>query len=182
MFDISNAVAYENAMVNGKPTGKSSMPASSWVHVPAINAQNHWIPGEGEAVPALITQLRNSGLALSSIFLISPFTKVVAGLESLIQKHRLHGVQTGTIHKVQGKEAPAVILVLGADPAKEGAKQWATSKPNLVNVAVSRAKSRLYIVGDHNRWKGYPYIKDCLDNMTVVNAPSPSAHTADLDV
>ncbi|CAM4113959.1 ATP-binding protein [Vreelandella rituensis] len=178
MFEIANVVAYENAMVNGKPAKASALLPSGWVHVPAQNAENHWIPGEGEAVRALIARLCQQGLAPSEIFLISPFRKVVEGLERLIERHGLTGVQCGTIHKVQGKEAPAVIFVLGGDPAKEGAKKWATSKPNLINVAVSRAKSRLYIVGDRQRWGTYPYIEDCcIDDMPVLTVASLSAQT-----
>ena len=58
---------------------------------------------------------------------------------------------------MQGKESAIVILVLGGNPAKPGAKDWAAEKPNLLNVAVSRAKRRLYVIGDKNTWGIRPY-------------------------
>ena len=49
--------------------------------------------------------------------------------------------RVGTIHTVQGREAEAVIFVLGAPNADQtGARAWAGKEPNLLNVAVTRAK------------------------------------------
>ncbi|CAB3389759.1 protein of unknown function [Kyrpidia spormannii] len=51
-----------------------------------------------------------------------------------------------------------MILVLGA-PGKQslGARYWAGKSPNLLNVAVTRAKQRLYVIGDFSAWKPIPY-------------------------
>ena len=60
----------------------------------------------------------------------------------------------GTVHTAQGREAEAVILVLGAPyPAQTGARGWAGGRLNLLNVAVSRAKEVLYVVGNRRLWK-----------------------------
>ena len=40
--------------------------------------------------------------------------------------------------------------VLGGGTA--GARDWASSRPNLLNVAASRAKARFYVVGDRKDW------------------------------
>ncbi|HQB13545.1 MAG TPA: hypothetical protein PLF52_03765, partial [Syntrophales bacterium] len=54
--------------------------------------------------------------------------------------------QTGTIH-------------LGGDPKKVGDKEWAAGKVNLLNVAVSRAKRTLLVVGNRTLWKEHSYFK-----------------------
>jgi superfamily I DNA and/or RNA helicase len=47
-----------------------------------------------------------------------------------------------------------VIFVLGApSPSQVGARNWAGGRPNLLNVAVSRAKEALYVVGNRRLWR-----------------------------
>lgn len=77
------------------------------------------------------------------------------GAEGPLRAHR--GVQISTVHKTQGQERDVVLLVLGSDPDRPGARAWAAQKPNLLNVAVSRAKQRLYVIGNHGVWSGQPH-------------------------
>jgi superfamily I DNA and/or RNA helicase len=66
-------------------------------------------------------------------------------------------VQCGTIHTFQGKEADVVFLVLGSDPGKPGSRQWASQKPNMLNVALTRAKRGIYVIGSKKSWKSYNF-------------------------
>lgn len=52
-----------------------------------------------------------------------------------------------------------MIVCLGVDSGgkEQGAIDWACSKPNILNVAVTRAKNNLYIVGDAGKWAEKPY-------------------------
>lgn len=168
MFAISNAIAYSGLMVFGTtPRAAIDLPESQWMHVEGGNADGHWIEDEGHAVEDLIGRLLRSGIAPREIFLISPFRAVVRRLRQIAQQ--ASGIQVGTIHTAQGKESDVVILVLGGNPSKPGAKQWASQRPNLLNVAASRAKRRLYVVGDQNEWRKYPYFGDAAG---LLKAPS----------
>lgn len=59
-------------------------------------------------------------------------------------------LSVGTVHTFQGKEADIVYFVCGGDEStkRKGAIDWSCSKPNLLNVAVTRAKKEFYIIGD----------------------------------
>jgi superfamily I DNA and/or RNA helicase len=60
----------------------------------------------------------------------------------------------GTVHTFQGKQEDEVIFILGCDnKSGTGAAEWAGKKPNLLNVAVTRAKYRIAIIGDSAVWK-----------------------------
>lgn len=160
MFGISNKTTYDGMMVFGTKEKKEyPLPRSSWIHVDGREADGHWIPDEGLAVTKLVGQLVAAGAETDDIFLISPFKTVVRKLYSIAR--RLGIEKVGTIHTVQGKESDIVILVLGGNPQRPGAKQWASSKPNMLNVAVSRAKRRLYVVGHYDDWKRHNHFSTC---------------------
>jgi superfamily I DNA and/or RNA helicase len=62
--------------------------------------------------------------------------------------------RVGTVHTAQGREAEAVIIVLGApNPSQHGARGWAGGRPNILNVAVTRAKDVVYVVGNRKLWR-----------------------------
>lgn len=60
----------------------------------------------------------------------------------------------GTVHTFQGKEASTVILCCAASSIRQktGGISWVNSKPNLINVAVTRAKHHLFVLGNASDW------------------------------
>ena len=96
------------------------------------------------------------------MFVISPFRAVAKAVnETLSQRRRAKKrkfgtglIAGGTVHTFQGKEADVVILVLGSAPGNPGggSRAWASEKPNLLNVAVTRAKSAIYVIGNRADW------------------------------
>jgi len=99
------------------------------------------------------------------VFIITPFTKIKTELIKLLKaelKAELVNIDgrklnkwiensIGTVHTFQGKEADVVYFVVGTDQQSDSAADWSCKKPNLLNVAVSRAKLEFYLVGDFKR-------------------------------
>ncbi len=171
MFGLSNQIAYDGLMIEATDpalgrdfaTRHPTLPQSKWIDVSSDASQGNWIPAEGEEVDRILAHLDEIDFDLTQVMAIGPFRDVARQLEQRSWRHR--GLRAGTIHTAQGKEADIVILVLGSEPAREGARAWAASKPNLLNVAVSRARRRLYVIGDLEAWRRQRYFDLLADRL-----------------
>lgn len=167
MFEISNATAYENMMVQAKSAQDSAilnvLGESRWIHVEGMSSDK-WCNEEGQMVLQLLQKIKSAGCP-PSLFIVSPFAVVEDKLRRLIYDSRiLEGwvdnpskwpyQRVGTVHTVQGREDEAVIFVLGApNLEQQGARRWAGGSPNLLNVAITRSKEALYVIGNKDLWK-----------------------------
>ncbi|MCS7199972.1 MAG: Upf1 family helicase, partial [Caldimicrobium sp.] len=145
----------------------------------------HWCEEEGKILVQLLEKLQKSGVNGSQIFILTPFRSIETKLRSKDFMKQLRDAnitiaiernRVGTVHKAQGKEAEVVIFLLGGNPNKEGALRWASAKPNLLNVAVSRAKEYLYVIGNYDRWKGYKYFETLAKSIHKVGAGNLMNH------
>ncbi len=155
-------------------------PASQWINVRGKEEmpKNHFIRSQGERILALLEtaftvnakkndEEREAG---PDLFIITPFHTAAEGMKQMIANslngtHPVLAAQReavenwllddqnphiGTVHTFQGREANEVILMLGCDEGSRQSANWVSR--NIVNVAVSRARYRLYAVGDAAVW------------------------------
>jgi hypothetical protein len=177
MFGVSNRIAYDGQMVRAtEPRNTSAIGAvlgpSKWFDIDG-EADSKWCPAEGELVVALLKKIAAAGVIDPDLFIISPFRIVAQEMKRRLEHettllsalqvnaHEWGNNRVGTIHTVQGREADTVILVLGAPNASQnGARSWAAGTPNILNVAVSRAKQHFYVIGSHGAWSGVGYVRE----------------------
>jgi hypothetical protein len=177
MFGISNAIAYARQMVFAPPLAQPgavgmALGRSRWLDI-AGKAESKWCPEEGDELIKCLQSLADAGVKDPDIFIISPFRIVAAELRTRLEnearlRQRLEisdskwlSERIGTVHTFQGREADTVFVVLGAPEATQhGARTWATRTPNLLNVAVSRARQNLYVIGSRAAWSTSGYARD----------------------
>lgn len=78
---------------------------------------------------------------------VTPFAGQAATICESLEKYEIQGVTVGTVHCLQGAERPVVIFsptVTSADPGP----YFFDRGPNMLNVAVSRAKDSFLVFGD----------------------------------
>jgi hypothetical protein len=174
MFSISNKIGYGGLMVNAKGPGRSAirdtLGKSRWINVIAPEP-GKWVEEEGVEVINMLKKLADAGVPMN-LYIITPFRAVENKMKQMIidnaeyigighQQAVEMSKRVGTVHKVQGREAEAVIMVLGQQgKSLERARQWAGGMPNIPNVAVTRAKEVLYVVGNRDEWSRAGYFRD----------------------
>lgn len=160
MFDISNEISYDGNMV---PVNTDKGHAEWW-DIRGI-AQDKYVEEQGEIVKDFIQAIRDGKFPeynTKKIYVITPFRNVAEKLAEKLDKigftkrEDSKPINVGTVHTFQGKETDTVIVVLGADERSRLAANWAmgSDNANMMNVAATRAKNTLIIVGDKELYEG----------------------------
>ena len=176
MFGIADRIAYAGRMVFATRTGPSPirdvLGASAWIHVEAPST-GKWVEQEGRLITEAIRRVCAASPGVPDLYVICPFKvpadrlrRLLAGADGVLpgssktDKEEWIKKRVGTVHTFQGKEAEAVVLLLGG--RTPGAIDWASETPNVLNVAVTRARRRLYVIGDRSAWSRAPRVAACM--------------------
>ncbi|MDY5482568.1 MAG: AAA domain-containing protein [Veillonella caviae] len=174
MFTVANELSYGGFMINKTINSKEPIEPcreSCWITYDASNIESttgkdRYIQVQGQIAFELIQKLRARNTKFKDIFIITPFTSVAYGFKKYIKsisddtvnwtkednKKDWLNDNIGTVHTFQGKEAKVVIYMLGcqSDGSANGAIKWVNA--NNVNVALTRAKEYVYVIGDATKW------------------------------
>lgn len=174
MFTVANELSYGGFMINKTIDSDDpidSCKESCWITYDASNIEfstgkDRYIKVQGQIAFELIQKLRARNAEFKDIFIITPFTSVAYGFKKFMEslsddivnwtkednKIGWLNDNIGTVHTFQGKEAKVVIYMLGcqSDESANGAIKWVNA--NNVNVAFTRAKEYIYVIGDAPKW------------------------------
>jgi hypothetical protein len=168
-----------------RPDGPPVQLPSRWIDIGGKTDVRQRVPQQIDFVLKVVRTICAQEETLPSLCIISPFKFVKASLITELQRdlsaneaawatrramsfgkrrprteiRKWIRNSIGTVHTFQGKQADIVLMVLGADKEHAGAAQWASSTPNLLNVALTRARHRFFMVGDYGLWSGMRFFK-----------------------
>jgi len=148
IIQYCNAIANYGLQVKTKPVDSLLESHLIAYHVEG-NIHNNVNEEEITAVSEIIQHLLTQGYSIEDIGVISPFNVHAAALrERLTQKFSgFKKNSIGTIHTFQGSEKRVIILSTKICRSQDDVS-WINKRPNLLNVAVSRAKELFILVGN----------------------------------
>lgn len=86
-----------------------------------------------------------------TIGIITPFKEQKNKLEQMVKNlgGLYENITVGTVHTFQGDEKDIIVLSLViTEGCRDGSVKWINKEKNIINVAITRAKELLYVVGD----------------------------------
>lgn len=85
----------------------------------------------------------------NDVGVITPFRNQAKLIKELLKNEQMNNIEVGTIHTFQGDEKKVIILSTAITQATgEKTYNWVKNNNELINVAVTRAKEKLIVVGD----------------------------------
>lgn len=147
-----------HAWVTGVPQGKSHSRLNCFSAAVSVDLAFKFLENKLKELDPATAEPENE----ASVLIVAPYKPHIARINQLVDleyrnrgfKENLNFIRAGTIHSFQGSEADIVIFDLVIDEPHWKANLFMTDKEvnedlrKMFNVAVTRAKFKLYIVGN----------------------------------
>lgn len=136
---------------------------------------------EAALIHTLLSLLIKAGFKPSDIGVIAPYRQQLKTILALLQSPAFTGVEVNTVDRYQGRDKSLIILSFVRSTAEEGnlgelLKDW-----RRLNVAITRAKHKLLMVGSATTLRRYTPVEKLLNHLQqenmIIQLPS-AAHKA----
>lgn len=125
-------------------------------------------PGEAELAAAEVRRILALGVPAGEIAVISPYDAQVQRLRALLAAEVEAGLEVDTVDGFQGREKEAVVVSLVR--SNEAGEVGFLSDVRRMNVALTRARSKLVVVGDGATVSRHPFYDHFLRHAQAVGA------------
>ncbi|MGY0236554.1 caspase, EACC1-associated type [Longispora urticae] len=159
--EVSNRLFYGGALTvltDVRALRRTDRAPLVWRHVGGHAARPYsggsWVnAAEVEHVHRCVEYLLKSLPPDGTIGIVTPFAAQQERIAGHWAEREPDRVKVGTVHTFQGGERDAMIFSLvAAEGMNPGAVSWLENQANLWNVAITRAKGHLIVLGDDDHW------------------------------
>jgi hypothetical protein len=158
IISYCNKLCYNNQLIPLTKEVACKYPRMGYAHIKGetkLKSSSRFNPTEAEAIACWIVKnksdlLRNSGVKEldDCIGIITPFAAQASAIKKALQKYELDIKKVGTVHSLQGAEKDIIIFSSVYTAADNVSTYFFDRAPNMLNVAVSRAKMSFLVFGD----------------------------------
>lgn len=154
-----NHLCYEEILVpknNGSP--RASLPPMFGVHVQGTALKSatgsRYNVCEAKAIARWLAANRtmlediHARQLQAIVGIVTPFKAQISVINKELRDQRIPGLTVGTVHALQGAERSIVLFSPVCTQADAQSRLFFNTSPNMLNVAVSRAKENFIIMGD----------------------------------
>uniref|UniRef100_A0A667XGJ4 DNA replication ATP-dependent helicase/nuclease n=1 Tax=Myripristis murdjan TaxID=586833 RepID=A0A667XGJ4_9TELE len=124
---------------------------------------------EAALVHMLLTLLIKAGCKSSDIGVIAPYRQQLKSISALLQSPVFSGVEVNTVDRYQGRDKSLIVISFVRSTAEEGSLGELLKDWRRLNVAVTRAKHKLLMVGSAATLRRYAPLEKLLNHLQQEN-------------
>ncbi|XP_038150568.1 DNA replication ATP-dependent helicase/nuclease DNA2 [Cyprinodon tularosa] len=136
---------------------------------------------EAALIHMLLSLLIRAGCKPADIGVIAPYRQQLKSISALLQSSAFSGVEVNTVDRYQGRDKSLIVLSFVRSTAEEGSLGELLKDWRRLNVAVTRAKHKLLMVGSATTLRRYSPVEKLLQHLhqenMIIQLP-PAAHKA----
>jgi hypothetical protein len=160
IVDVPNREVYQSrltVLTDSTLLAAPADPAVRWRHVAGVFNRGDAGSGRNDhEIAEVVDEVHRlrSAYPDASIGVVTPLNGQGRGLDSALRAAGLSdNLLCATIHKFQGSERDIMVISpVGASGISDRTRGWLVHQTNLWNVAITRARSQLVVVGDRSWW------------------------------
>ncbi|XP_077570114.1 DNA replication ATP-dependent helicase/nuclease DNA2 isoform X1 [Stigmatopora nigra] len=138
-------------------------------------------PTEAAIIHLLLSLLMKAGCKASDIGVIAPYRQQLKSISALLHSPAFNGVEVNTVDKYQGRDKSVIVLSFVRSSTQEEKLGELLKDWRRLNVAITRAKHKLLMVGSACTLRRYTPVAKLLGHLEqenmIVQLP-PAAHKA----
>ncbi|KAM6943298.1 DNA replication ATP-dependent helicase/nuclease DNA2 isoform 2-T2 [Xenentodon cancila] len=124
---------------------------------------------EAALVHALLSLLIKAGCKPSDVGVIAPYRQQLKSISALLQSPAFTGVEVNTVDRYQGRDKSLIVLSFVRSAPEEGSLGELLKDWRRLNVAITRAKHKLLMVGSATTLRRYSPVEKLLNHLQHEN-------------